>query len=241
MRVLALDTTTAGGSVALVDEVRIVAELSGDRSRTHAERLPGDIIALLASCDATMASVDLFAVASGPGSFTGLRIGIATMQGLAFVSDRPMVGVSALDALAHIAAADAGPGTIIGAWMDAHRREVFSALYKVAGGTAFEPARLAELDPPAVGDPAATLDRWMATTSIHGAMFIGDGATLYSDVIDRIVGRDTRVLASPRLAGAVGLIAGARARHGETVTASGIRPLYVRRPDAEIARNARIE
>jgi tRNA threonylcarbamoyladenosine biosynthesis protein TsaB len=237
MRVLALDTTSAGGSIALVDEADVLAEQRGDPSRSHAERLPGDIVALLASRGASMASVDLFAVATGPGSFTGLRIGIATMQGLAFVTNRRLVGVSALEALAQIAVADAEVAAIVGVWIDAHRREVFSALYKVMDAPAFEAARVDELEPPAVGDPAATLQRWTHLVSMEGATFIGDGAAVYADVIRRALGdASAAILDPPALAGAVGRIAAARARRGETVTPSGIRPLYVRRPDAEIAR-----
>src|SRR6266508_3210490 len=131
MRVLALDTTTRAGSVALVADDEMVVERSGDARRTHAERLPGDILALLSDMGLTPSDVDLFAIASGPGSFTGLRIGIATIQGLAFVTRRRVVGVPALDALAQLASRDAGPGGIVAAWMDAHRREVFAALYRV--------------------------------------------------------------------------------------------------------------
>src|SRR5215831_7968433 len=99
MRVLALDTTGRAGSVAIVEDGRIVREHEGDASRTHGERLPGELEALGIS----FASVDVFAVASGPGSFTGLRVGIATMQGLALVTRRPVAGVSALEAHAQLA------------------------------------------------------------------------------------------------------------------------------------------
>src|SRR5262245_11488713 len=126
MRVLALDTTTRAGSVALVDGDCIVDEQSGDASRTHAERMPAEILAILAARGRTLADVDLFAVASGPGSFTGLRIGIATIQGLAFVGGQPIVAVAALDALGHLASREAQPGDIVGAWMDALRRDVFA-------------------------------------------------------------------------------------------------------------------
>ena len=85
MHVLALDSTTRAGSVALVTDDRIVLKRSGDPTRTHAERLPGDILGLLHDAGVALAAVDVFAIASGPGSFTGLRIGIATLQGLAFV------------------------------------------------------------------------------------------------------------------------------------------------------------
>src|SRR3954469_13948498 len=115
MRVLALDSTTRAGSVALVDGDRVVTERAGDGSRKHGERLPGE----LADLGAAWGTIDGFAVASGPGSFTGLRIGIATMQGLALVAGRRVVGVSALEALAQIASTQLSPGALIASWVDA--------------------------------------------------------------------------------------------------------------------------
>ena len=85
MRVLALDTTTRGGSVAIAEDGRVVFERVGDGARSHAERLPAELIDAVQTVGWSLADIDLFAVASGPGSFTGLRIGIATMQGLAVV------------------------------------------------------------------------------------------------------------------------------------------------------------
>src|ERR1019366_10604976 len=153
MRVLALDTTTPAGSVALVDEDRVVDERGGDPSRTHAQRLPGDLLRVLERRGLAMSDVDLFAVASGPGSFTGLRIGIATMQGLAVVQQRRVAGISALDALAHLAARDAAPDAIVAVWMDARRHEVFSALYRVCAAAPFSADRLTEVEGASAGDP----------------------------------------------------------------------------------------
>src|SRR3984893_5104241 len=99
MLVLALDTTTRRGSAALVlGEMLLDCEM-GDARLTHGERLPSDLVRLLDRNNIRLAEIELFAVATGPGSFTGLRIGIATMQGLALVNGRGLVGVSALDAL----------------------------------------------------------------------------------------------------------------------------------------------
>src|ERR1051325_1570697 len=109
MRVLALDTSTRAGSVALVDDDRIVEERGGDASRSQGVRLPGELAAL----GAPWPTIDVFAVASGPGSFTGLRIGIATMQGLAVVTGRRAVGVSALEALAQFASARLPAGALV--------------------------------------------------------------------------------------------------------------------------------
>ncbi|MQA31218.1 MAG: tRNA (adenosine(37)-N6)-threonylcarbamoyltransferase complex dimerization subunit type 1 TsaB [Luteitalea sp.] len=235
MRVLALDTTTRAGSVAVVDENGVLFAERGDPSRSHAERLPGDLIRGMAAAGLPWKAIDLFAVASGPGSFTGLRIGIATIQGLAFVGGKRIVPVSALLALGYGAAAGVACGEIVGAWIDAHRREVFSALYRVRDTRPYDVNRLEEIEPAAVGDPAATWLRW--TDLARPAAVAGDGAVLYSDVF----GGAARVVEPLALAPIIGWIAMARARCGETVDPAAVQPLYVRRPDAEIARDVALE
>jgi len=247
MRVLALDTTTRAGSVALVDENVIVEERPGDPSRTHAQRLPAEVLAVLDAHGVTLSDIDLFAVAAGPGSFTGLRIGLATIQGLAFVTGRPIVGISALEALAQIASRDAAARELVAAWMDAQRREVFSALYQVTSAGLFDPGRLIELEAAGVGEPERTLERWRDQLDPgQPVVFVGDGAVLYEDLVRRgwssgaakKVGA-RRVMAPPMLAGAVGRMAVARARLGGAIGPGEVHPLYVRRPDAEIDRDRR--
>ena len=183
MRVLALDTTTRAGSAALVEDDRIVEERGGDGALTHAARLPAEITTLVAAHHVALADIDLYAVAPGPGSFTGLRIGIATIQGLAFVHARRVVAITALDALAHMARGDAPPGSLIAAWMDAHRGEVFAALYRVTDAAAFSREGLVEIEGPTAGPPAATLARWAAQVEALPGRFVGDGATLYASEI----------------------------------------------------------
>jgi tRNA threonylcarbamoyladenosine biosynthesis protein TsaB len=226
MRVIALDSTTRAGSVALVEDDCVIDERGGDASRTHAERLPAEITALAEAHGLALADVDLYAVASGPGSFTGLRIGIATIQGLAFVHRRRIVGIPALEALAYAAASDEAAGTLIAAWMDAHRRDVFAALYRVGDG------RLERVDDASVGDPASILARWRDRSS-SPRIVVGDGATAFSAEISRALPGAAIVPAMP-IAGAIGRLAVARAR--DAVDPAAIRPLYVRRPDAVIAR-----
>jgi tRNA threonylcarbamoyladenosine biosynthesis protein TsaB len=231
MHVLALDTTARAGSVALVTDGRVIIERSGDPTRAHAQRLPGDILRLLHDAGVALAAVDVFAIASGPGSFTGLRIGIATVQGLAFVNRRRIVPVSALEALAQIGGELLPAGAVVAAWIDAHRREVFSALYRIGDAPPFMPARLSEVDAPAVGSPASALSRWWASATVPN-VFVGDGAVLYADVL---AGRGA-VIPPPALAGTIGMIAVHRALAGETIDPAGVQPLYIRRPDAELAR-----
>jgi tRNA threonylcarbamoyladenosine biosynthesis protein TsaB len=238
VQVLALDTTGRAGSIAIVRGERaaeVVAERPGDPARSHAERLPSALLDLLAAHRLTAAAIDCFAVATGPGSFTGLRIGIATMQGLALVTRRPMVGVSALVAAAHLAADTCREGDRIGVWMDGYRREVFAALFAVTDEPSFSLSRLTEIEGPTVGRPDAVLDRWQRADVVP-SLLVGDGADLYRDQVIARVGR-VPILGMPLLAGAVGRLAIEHARRGETVTPSGIQPLYVRRPDAELARD----
>jgi tRNA threonylcarbamoyladenosine biosynthesis protein TsaB len=232
MRVLALDTTTRLPTVAIVDDGRVIVQHVGGAARSHAEQLPSAVVRAVEQAGGAISSVDLFAVASGPGSFTGLRIGIATIQGLALVTRRPVVAVSALEALAHSAAITLAPGVVVGAWMDAHRRDVFSALYRVGDAPPYAPERLIEIEPASVGDPRATLSRW---SHLHETptLIVGDGAVAYGDVLDAAT---TRIAPAEPLAGVIGQMAVWRAGRGETIGPAGVQPLYVRRPDAEIAR-----
>src|ERR1700752_5126235 len=124
MVVLALDTTTPAGSCALTVDGSVVREEASDVSLSPATRLPLDLMALLEHSGVALGAVDVFAIATGPGSFTGLRIGISTMQGLAFAGGKSLIGVSGLDALARVADREAD-GRRIATWVDAWRGEVY--------------------------------------------------------------------------------------------------------------------
>jgi tRNA threonylcarbamoyladenosine biosynthesis protein TsaB len=239
MRVLALDTTTRAGSLALARDGALVEALVGDHLRPHAERLPVDIMRLLQRHGLTPFDVDVFAVAIGPGSFTGLRIGIAAIQGLAFASNRPVVGVSALEAVAHavLGGGPVWPLSRVGVWMDAQRDEVFSAVYDRVEGDG--PAHLRTVDEPAVGEPRLTALRWHALAAGPWFPVAGDGAVRYRTVLEGVAGPAVQVIDPPPLAPSIVALAEARARLGETIPPHAIRPLYVRRPDAELARDRR--
>ena len=160
MLVLALDTTTSSGSCALTRDGIVVCEQVNDTPGAHAEHLPGDLISLLDRAGIGLSAVDVFAVATGPGSFTGLRIGIATMQGLAFADGKPLVGVSGFDALARLSGSDERVAT----WVDAWRGEVFAALYDNGR----------EVDAPIVARPEMLLEAMRGRPT----RFIGDGARI---------------------------------------------------------------
>jgi tRNA threonylcarbamoyladenosine biosynthesis protein TsaB len=235
--ILALDTTTKAGSCALWRDGALVEQRPGDAARTHAERLPADLAELLAAHGLTVKDVDLYAVASGPGSFTGLRVGIATIQGLALVHDRKVVAVSALEALAQCGAAEAPDATLAGGWMEAYRGEVFGALYRITARTDETGlATLEELAAPAVANPADLAADWARIWQAEGVI-MGDAVPSSRDTLSAALPSSTQLLEPVPLAATIARIAHA---HPERATLPhAIIPLYVRRPDAELARDRR--
>lgn len=206
-----------------------MALLPGDSTRTHGERLPGEIACVLEMASIAKEQIDLLAVATGPGAFTGLRIGLAAMQGLAMTLNKPVVGVSALDALAlQVARADV---EIVAPWMDAQRGDVFATL--------IERSTHSTLEPPAAANPAALLDAWQRHLGGRRTLFVGDAAARDAQLIaQRGEGRWLTQLPS-ELAPQIAAIARERAARGEAGSPHKLEPIYVRRPDAEIERERR--
>ena len=212
MIVLAVDTTSERESVALVEGGRLRGEVRVRTSDSHSARLLPAIEFLLGASALRVADVEGFAVAIGPGSFTGLRVGLSTVQGLALAAGRPCLGLSTLDVLA---AGAVGEAPTLVALVDAARaQQVFGAVYDAAG-------RL--LDGPHAEGPDVLLAR------VRGpAAFVGDGAERHHDAI-RARHADARF---PRrdlyLAGTLGLMAEPRLAAGEGVPPGALRPLYLR-------------
>jgi tRNA threonylcarbamoyladenosine biosynthesis protein TsaB len=228
MLVLALDTTTRRGSIALLRDGAVLETYSGNADITHGERLPGDLLRVLDAHATRVSDIDVFAVAAGPGSFTGLRIGIATLQGLALANGKSLVGISALDALYALSLRGSAPSpaTEASTWMDAQRGQVFSAVYK--DGITIEDA--------IVEKPAAILSRWQLERR-QPQVFIGDAALLYREPIHRAFPDALIVDPIPPLAPAIARLGEAHVlRHGPA-SPDAIRPVYIRRSDAELARD----
>ena len=227
MLVLAVDTTTRQGSAALARDGRVVAVHEGDGAVTHGVRLPGDLVRFLHAHDLRIADVDLFAVASGPGSFTGMRIGIATMQGLALANGKPLIGISALDAINEAVHA-LSPRNEVAVWMDAQRGQVFSEVYR----------NNVVLEPAVADKPADILSRW-AHEERRPALFAGDGALVYHALI-RQAHADVHIVdPTPPLAPSIARLAEVTlSAHGAS-TPDAIRPIYVRRTDAELVRDGK--
>jgi tRNA threonylcarbamoyl adenosine modification protein YeaZ/ribosomal-protein-alanine acetyltransferase len=231
MVILALDTTTRAGSVALSVDDRIEAR-AGDPTRTHGERLPNDLLDLLSDRHLTPADVDRFAVVVGPGSFTGLRVGLATIQGLALGGGRLVVPVPTLDAILdgwRTNSAPSAPGVVV-AWMDGQRRDVFYGAWRQSGvGDRGEVV----LDPRA-SRPDDLIRDLGAVAAEDRVTFVSPGPVEgLTEVAAAFPNADFQLYGGPLAAVAATLAA----QHPDRAVAPhALRPIYLRRPDAELAR-----
>lgn len=234
MWVLALDTTTRDGSVALVRDGVVVVERAGDAAWSHAERIPADLRAVLDEAGLTPSALDLIAVATGPGAFTGLRIGLAAAQGLALALDRPAAGVSTLTAIAWAVLHETPALEAAGAWLDATRGEIYAAAF--ARPTAGPDVALAPLVEATSLTPADTLAHWQGR--VPAGLTVGIAGS--AEVVAACRAGGARPVAAPALlAGIVGRLGASLHAQGRSGSPAAVAPEYVRRPDVEIARDRR--
>jgi tRNA threonylcarbamoyladenosine biosynthesis protein TsaB len=223
MNVLAVDTATRSCSVAVLIGDEPAVELTTVSGRTHSVHLMSMIRDVLAQAELDLKAIDGFAVTVGPGSFTGLRIGISTVKGLAFAARKPCAGISSLEALAHACLAWPLP---ICALMDARKGEVYAAFFRACGG------RLERIGDEQVVAPEAILP---TIGSPH--LFVGDAVEIYGDRILAIVG-GCAVLAPGELRFPRASIVARLARDSLEAARGGgpcrLVPRYVRRSDAEL-------
>ena len=169
--ILSLDTANLGGSVCLTHGKEAIASIIGDAGVSHSNTLLGDINQVLKTAGVTLNDVELFAAAAGPGSFTGLRIGLATVKAFGMTLSRPCAGIPTLHAIAH----SCGPSSVVVAAQPAGRGEVFAQLLSVSSdGT------VKELDTPSHVSPKVMIEKYGALTDLQWA---GEGARLYQDKI----------------------------------------------------------
>ena len=196
--------------------------MPGERPR-HTTRLLALARTLLDRAGLAFADLDLIAVGTGPGSFTGLRIGLALAKGLAFAGGLPVVGVPTLEALAWVV--DAEPGATVCAALDARKREVYAALFALEAGG---PRRLT---PDLALAPEALAARLPRPCTI-----VGDAGEVYGAVL----GAHARLLPfathHPR-GGVIARLGAARLAAGEAANVGTLEPVYVRPPDAELPRS----
>lgn len=222
MPLLALDTATLVSSVALASRDRLLAELTLQVSKTHSERLMPNIEELLSMAGLGRHELEAVAVSIGPGSFTGLRIGLATAKALAYALNIPLVGVPTLAALAYGCPV---PGALLAPTMDAQKGNIYFALYRWQNGV------LAEIAPPGFRASEAVAGELAA--SGEPVLILGEAVELYPDTFQRPgLSLAPAHIAMPRAASVAFLgfdLLAAGVRHD----AMALEPLYIRRSEAE--------
>ena len=214
MLTLAVTSSTAVVGVALLEDERVLASRHLVTDRRHAEELTPMIRDVLAEAGLALAELDRLAVDVGPGRFTGLRVGIATVRTLAFAADKLVVGVSSLEALAATQ-----PGKCVTAVIDARRSEVFQQRFgRDASGV------LVPLGEPSYGPPEE-----MALAIQDGDMIVGDGADRYVEVYGQRAGATHVVGVEPMAEHIARLSLAHPAAPGPLVT-----PVYLRDPDVKV-------
>ena len=229
MRILAFESSAKSASAAVLQDEVLLGEYYQNSGQTHSRTLMQMAVDLLNNCDLTVEDVDAVAVASGPGSFTGVRIGVAAAKGFAWGRELPCYGISTLEAMA---ACCASFGPLICPVMDARRSQVYNALFR--GGEVL--SRLTE-------DRAISLQELGEELKKYSGqkILVGDGALLcYNSLKDSV---PELVLAPEHLrmqrASGVALLAKKRADEGTPADAASLVPNYLRLSQAERERKAR--
>ncbi len=220
---LSVDSSTSAGSVAICRGETLLGEISLNVKKTHTDLILQNIDRLLADLDLHLNEVDAFAAVIGPGAFTGLRVGVSTIKGLAMATGRPLLGVSSLRALAMQVPFSDRP---VCALLDARKKEVYTGLYRWKKGG------LQSLGEEAVLPPEKLLE------ALQGeVLFVGEGAVVYRSLIETKLGSRAAFAPwscnTPRAA-SVAALALADLRQGRTVALEHFVPTYIRLSEAEI-------
>ena len=211
--ILALDTTAEFGSIAICEQDRVVEEVPLHSLDGFAHVLYGELEQLLRRHDARIQDLDCFAAASGPGSFTGVRVGLAAAKGLAFATGKRVVPVSNLQALAWF-----GSAPLRATVIDARRGEIYGAVYN---------DRLEIVVPETV----IKFEDWLKLLPPRDFEFISTDFSPFQSLVDPLI----PVVTAPRaLATAIGRIAWTKFRAGTTLDPADVDANYVRRSDAEL-------
>ncbi|MCI9547494.1 MAG: tRNA (adenosine(37)-N6)-threonylcarbamoyltransferase complex dimerization subunit type 1 TsaB [Lachnospiraceae bacterium] len=232
MKVLALDSSGLVASVAVAEDGELLAEYSVNYKKTHSQTLLPMLDAAVQMIDLDLQTIDAIAVASGPGSFTGLRIGSATAKGLGLALGKPLVAVPTTQALAYNLY---GFTDIICPIMDARRNQAYTGIYTFMDG------RLQILEDQMALDIHQLIEKLNERNRL--VMFCGDGVSVYREAIEKNL-HPTAYFAPAHVnrqrAGAVAALAMEYLKEGRTQTASEHKPEYLRVSQAERERQARL-
>lgn len=225
MKILAVDSSGLVASVALVENDNLLAEYTVNYKKTHSQTLLPMLDEIVSMTDMDLKSVDAIAVAKGPGSFTGLRIGSATVKGLGLALEKPVIGVPTVEGLAmNLYGTDA----VICPLMDARRNQVYTGIYK------FQEDELQVVK----NQVALGIDEIIGALNLIGqkVVFLGDGVSVYKDVIEKnmeVPYSFAPAHVNKQRAGAIGVRAMEYYRNQMYVSAAEFEPEYLRLSQAE--------
>ena len=223
MRILAVDTATTSCSVAIVDQTSLISEFTIDREETHSKHLMDMIMTVTRMSGINFSDLDGFTVTRGPGSFTGLRIGISTIKGLAMASEKPVVGVSSLETLALQASYSQD---LICPILDARKGEVYFSRYR------FQKGHLKRQTKERVAPPDKAVDNLK-----ESCLFVGNGALLYKEMILEKMGEFASfapMIQNTIRASTLAYLSMAKFENNDTDDVEKIEPYYIRKSDAEL-------
>ena len=225
MTILAMDTATMASSVAVATEERVLAELTAETSFTHSETLVPNIDEILRLANVKREEISAVAVSLGPGSFTGLRIGLAAAKAIAYALEIPLVGVPTMEVLA---AAFPSPGAVVAPLIDAQKGNAYFALYRWT-------------------DKGLVCEREVAVASpqeIVGALSgIKEPVTLAGDFVRKLAAKGVELPGSVTIAPVTHIMPRAalvaaravvRLKNGEGKSPMELEPIYIRRSEAEV-------
>lgn len=224
MNILAVDTSANVASVALLCSGKLMGEGMLNNKKTHSEKLMPMIDTILKDSDTDITDIDLFAVANGPGSFTGLRIGVSTVKGLAHAVNKPIVGISTLEGLAFNLF---DTGGLISPIMDARRSQVYNAAYRWENGV------FKEVIPPRAIALEDCINDFKNEKKVY---FLGDGAAVHKDKIYGQMGERAVFVPANSInqrASSLAVLAEKKAMEGKTDDYISLMPFYLRKPQAE--------
>lgn len=223
MPVIAIETATMVGSIAIVDAARVISETTLNARATNSERLMATMDRLLNDAGFTIDDMDGIAVSIGPGSFTGLRIGISTAKGLSYASGKPLLGIPTLDALALNMTFSKH---LICPIQDARKGEVYTALYRPGAKS-----------PEKMTDDLALNPAALAGMINEKTVFLGDGVNTHREILMKQLGdlynEAPLPLQLPR-ASNVAVLALKRLENGDADDPFTMTPRYIRKPEAEM-------
>lgn len=228
MKILAIDTSTMLGGIAIMDELNLIAETRLNVKATHSERLMTEIEHCLKQSSLKISDIDAFAVAIGPGSFTGLRIGLSTVKGLSYATGKPIASVPTLDALASNFPYSGYP---VCTMLDARKKEVYAALFK------WEDDNFKKL----INETSVNPEEFMRNVLLRGEydkiIFAGEGTVIYKNKIIEVMGEKAifaspeKTVPSPANVASIGLKKALLKEFSEPVT---LIPIYIRKSEAEV-------